>query len=364
MSRRERWIKIRRDLLFYLSRRLCYPLMNPDYFMVSLTDDCNLRCEMCGCSETAQKYRGRELSAEEIKYLIDQIELWTKKAEITFSGGEPFVRHDILDLIDYVCKKNLRLSINTNGTLINRDIADRIVRLSLYHINVSLDGDSEEINDAIRGKGVFSRILDCLSYLKEAKEKYRNGNPFLSFNVTVMKENINGIANIVSLAKNYGVQNILFQPVITDNTDFQKKNRYILFNDRELETLFAAFEKIKLQAQKNHIDIYIPSFTLLREYFTARDIIRKHRKWECCIGYNRISISSFGQVYSCLGQLFGESRNTRLRKIWYSKNSRAMRKQFKKCKQFCLQTCYARPDSESFISIAKELWESINVKTG
>ena len=350
----------KQDLMFYLSRRINKPLVKPDYFMISLTDECNLRCKMCGCLETAQKYKGRELTTHEIKDLINQMEKWANSAEVTFSGGEPFVRKDILDLIGYVSSKHLTLSINTNGTLINKEIADKLASYPVYHLNFSLDGDSAEINDSVRGKGSFLKVLQSIELLNEAKIRHKSSYPVISLNFTIMKQNIGGIANIIPLAKQYKVQNVFFQPVITDNTDYQKVNEYIFLEKAELDMLINILKSIGLQAKENQIHTEIPSLPLLRDYFSVKTNNISQRQWKCFVGYNRISISSFGQVCSCFKENFGEIRNNSLKEIWYSPTASRIRKEFKKCKKFCLQTCYARPDSESLFKVVKALFKKDN----
>jgi len=315
---------------------------------------------MCGCSQTAQKYKGREMTTHEIKDLINQMAQWANSAEVTFSGGEPFVRKDILELVEYVTSKHLMLSINTNGALITREIADKLTSYPVFHLNFSLDGDSAEINDSIRGKGSFSKVLQGIELLNEAKATHKSNYPIISLNFTIMKQNIKGLANIIPLAKRYKVQNVFFQPVITDNTDYQKVNEYICLEKIELDMLINILKGIGLQAKENKIHTEIPSLVLLREYFSAKTSDVSQRQWECFVGYNRISISSFGQVCSCFKENFGEIRNSSLKEIWYSPAASRIRKEFKQCKKFCLQTCYARPDSESLYKVIKALFKKDN----
>ena len=346
----------KKNLKMYLARKLNRPLLPPDVFMISLTDNCNLDCKMCGCSESAKKYKGEELSTEEIINTIEQIVAWSRQAEVVFSGGEPFVRKDIFRLIDSVCGHTLKLSINTNGSFIDKAAADKLVSYPVDHINFSLDGDNHKTNDAIRGQGVFSKVLDAIHFINEAKKKNGSFLPYVSLNVTMMKENIAGISNFISLAKEHSVNSVFFQPVVFDNTNVQESDKTICPDKVELDTLISILKEIYLEAKGTQIYVQIPDANLLRDYFMpARDNNLK-RKWRCFVGYNRMSISSFGHVYSC-SEKFGEIRENNLKEIWYSRKVAGIRRKLNNCRKFCLQTCYACPDSESLYRVLKSLFK-------
>jgi len=310
---------------------------------------------MCACSESAKKYKGEELSTEEIINTIEQIVAWSKRAEVVFSGGEPFIRKDIFKLIDSVCSRKLRLSINTNGFLVDKEAADKLVSCQVYHVNFSLDGDNPKTNDAIRGQGVFSKVLGALQFISAAKKKAGSIYPLVSLNVTMMKENIAGISNFISLAREYNVNNVFFQPVVFDNTNVQGGNGAICPNEQELDTLINILKKVGLESKGGQVYVQIPDIHLLRNYFMPAQDDPSKRKWRCFVGYSRMSISSFGHVYSC-SEKFGEIRESSLKEIWYSKKAAEIRKKFNNCRKFCLQTCYARPDSESFYKVIKALF--------
>ncbi len=81
-----------------------------------------------------------------------------KVFQFSIGGGEPFVREDFMDLLDYAHEKGIVTCVSTNGTMINDEIARRLDH-KLVYIQVSLDGASPESNDAIRGEGSFRKAL-------------------------------------------------------------------------------------------------------------------------------------------------------------------------------------------------------------
>lgn len=89
-----------------------------------------------------------------------------KVFQLNIGGGEPFMRPDFLDLMDYAHEKGMVTCISTNGTLIDRHIARRLDH-PLVYIQVSLDGATPESNDPIRGRGSFRKVLQALEHLRE-----------------------------------------------------------------------------------------------------------------------------------------------------------------------------------------------------
>lgn len=126
---------------------------------------CNLRCKHCLLS--AGKELKDELTTEEIKRLVDEaIELGVKRFYIT--GGEPFIKNDIFELIRYIIKeKNKELIIQTNATLFDDKKISALKKLKSpkLTIQVSLEGPDAETHDKLRGKGSFDKAVNGIKKL-------------------------------------------------------------------------------------------------------------------------------------------------------------------------------------------------------
>ncbi|NLO20940.1 MAG: putative heme d1 biosynthesis radical SAM protein NirJ1 [Syntrophomonadaceae bacterium] len=122
------------------------------------TRTCNLRCIHCYMDSEAQKYSG-ELSTKEAKEMIDDLADF-KVPVLLFSGGEPLIRPDILELAEYAGSKGIRPTLSTNGTLITREVAQSIKDIGVGYVGISLDG-LREVNDKFRGKvGAFQAAME------------------------------------------------------------------------------------------------------------------------------------------------------------------------------------------------------------
>jgi len=128
-----------------------------------VTYRCNLSCIHC-LSDSGENRNG-ELTTEQCRKVIDAMSA-NKVFQFSIGGGEPFVREDFLDLMDYAHEKGILTCISTNGTMIDDEIAGRLNH-KLVYIQVSLEGATSESNDTIRGQGSFRKALKGLEYLKK-----------------------------------------------------------------------------------------------------------------------------------------------------------------------------------------------------
>ena len=130
-----------------------------------ITRSCNLACAHCRAAAHCEPYPG-ELTLEECKDVIDDIASITDPILI-LTGGEPLMRADIWDIIDYAHEKGLHPVIGTNGTLIDDEVAEKIAAHGIPRVSVSLDFPTREGQDAFRGKdGAFDETLEGIRNLR------------------------------------------------------------------------------------------------------------------------------------------------------------------------------------------------------
>lgn len=121
------------------------------------TRTCNLHCVHCYMESDAQKYKG-ELTTEEAKHFIDDLADFHVPV-LLFSGGEPLIRPDFFELAEYTAGKGIRPTLSTNGTLITREVAQKIKQIGVGYVGISLDG-LRDVNDKFRGKaGAFDLAM-------------------------------------------------------------------------------------------------------------------------------------------------------------------------------------------------------------
>ena len=125
----------------------------------NLTRTCNLRCVHCYTDSAARRYPD-ELTTAQCKVVLDDLAEF-KVPAVLFSGGEPMVRQDLFELAAHAREKGLHVVLSTNGTLIDREIAQRFKDLKFAYIGISLDSAIPRIHDEFRGvKGAFQRSME------------------------------------------------------------------------------------------------------------------------------------------------------------------------------------------------------------
>jgi radical SAM protein with 4Fe4S-binding SPASM domain len=123
----------------------------------NVTRRCNLACSHCYAESADRAYPG-ELTTEEGKRLLEDLAGFGVPA-VLFSGGEPLLRPDLLELIAHARSLGLRCTLSTNGTLLTPALARALRALELRYVGVSLDG-LEPVHDRVRGRrGAFAAAL-------------------------------------------------------------------------------------------------------------------------------------------------------------------------------------------------------------
>jgi radical SAM protein with 4Fe4S-binding SPASM domain len=144
------------------------------YVQWHITDRCNLKCKHC---YTGEPSRG-DLPLSQLQDIFDKylkaLLKWELKGMISLTGGEPLLRSDFFELLDYIHEKwkehpCFYVSLMSNGTLINEEFVSRLKSYwpMLTQVQVSLDGACEETHDFVRGKGSFAKAKNSLFLLRE-----------------------------------------------------------------------------------------------------------------------------------------------------------------------------------------------------
>jgi len=172
------------------------------------TPACNLRCVMCG--QYGDKGIMKDCAAEETKKILP-LETWKKFVDeiapqkpVTYIwGGEPFLYPDLFPLARYMVQKGLYVSVNTNGTLMERH-AEEIVRDKWSTIFVSLDA-FRDVNDALRGKGSYDKVIAGFRAINREKQRQKSNYPFLGIVTVVTNRNYLDLANLTEASREYNI---------------------------------------------------------------------------------------------------------------------------------------------------------------
>jgi 12,18-didecarboxysiroheme deacetylase len=166
---------------------------------------CNLKCVHCYSHSHDRGYSG-ELSTTEGKNLIEDLARFGSPV-ILFSGGEPLLRRDLLDLALRATERGLRAVVSTNGTLITAKMAGDLKRIGLSYVGVSLDG-MKETHDRFRGvAGAFEAALNGIRNCQGAGVK-------VGLRFTINRRNAADISQIFDLVEEEKIPRICFYHLV------------------------------------------------------------------------------------------------------------------------------------------------------
>ena len=170
------------------------------------TAQCNLKCLHC-YSASGAEMSDNELNTDQAKRLLSEFAR-AKTPVVLFSGGEPLLRHDLFELVSEAGRLGLRSVLSTNGTLIDTGIAERLAKVGIGYVGVSIDGE-EESHDQFRGSvGSFKAALEGIGNCKKAGIK-------TGLRFTITRTNAEQIDFIFELAASVGVRRICFYHLIS-----------------------------------------------------------------------------------------------------------------------------------------------------
>jgi Fe-coproporphyrin III synthase len=169
------------------------------------TRTCNLNCIHCYMESDATEHSG-ELSTAEAKTFISELAAF-KVPVILFSGGEPLVRPDFFDLTKYAIDLGIRVTISTNGTLIDQETAELIKKLGVGYVGISLDGKREK-NDRFRKmKGAFDAALQGIRNCRQVGQK-------VGLRFTINRHNYSEMEAIFQLIEEEEIPRICFYHLV------------------------------------------------------------------------------------------------------------------------------------------------------
>lgn len=162
-----------------------------------LTYACNLACIHC-LSSSGRRDPG-ELSTAEAKSVVDELAK-LQVFYVNIGGGEPTIRPDFFEIIDYCVASGVGVKFSTNGSRIDKAAAKRLAGSDYVDIQISLDGANRETNDAVRGDGSWDMAIRAMDNLKAAN--------FGQFKISVVmtRHNVSQLDDFEALAAQYGAE--------------------------------------------------------------------------------------------------------------------------------------------------------------
>lgn len=199
----------------------------PRFAQIEPMASCNLACRMC---TVPQRPDGGDVSQgalpfEDFVRWLDQLE---GIEELQLQGlGEPMLNRSFFEMIEYATARGIRVTSNTNLTLLTPTRARRCVTSGLAALSVSIDGATRETYEAIRINGRFDRFVRNLGRLMAARAEASSPTPHVRLVLVLMRQNLSELPAMVRLAAEHGVDEVLVQRLAHPLNESTLPERYI-----------------------------------------------------------------------------------------------------------------------------------------
>lgn len=225
----------------------------PDLFYLSwnLTMSCNLHCMHCYV-EAGQRQPG-ELSLGEVKHIASAAKALGVRG-IFLAGGEPLLRADIYDLVRSLASEGVTVCLNSNGTLLTKSVAAKLLACGLAGISVGLDAVSRQNYTKFRGADKFDRVITGLNVCAEV------GLP-VNIDFTLTQRNYDDLGLIHDFAMAHGCVRVTLKRFVPEGRGWLNQTELLLSPERErlaMETWYQQSESKKTMiASGVHDPLYI-----------------------------------------------------------------------------------------------------------
>ena len=267
---------------------------------VELTYRCNQKC--VHCYQQGLSAAENELSASKVKGILKQL-ADSGCLFLSLTGGEPLLRPDFWEIAEFAKKNNFALTLQTNGTLINKAQAKRIKELNFIQVHISLLGAKAKTHDAITGlAGSFEKSINAARLLRD-----KGLTVFLK--ATLLKENAAELEDMDLLAKSLGALTI-FSPIVYPCTNCSSLPLTHRAGDKEIKRIF------KFLTRKHKNDTLLPR-------------AQEDDAPLCLAAKSDCSVDPQGNLYPCVGLpfLLGDLKKDSFKQIWQnSENADIFRK--------------------------------------
>lgn len=212
----------------------------------NITNKCNYKCKHC-YSNSAYSNEANILTLDEIKKIIYDLKLMNVPV-ILLSGGEPLMREDLFEIIKIIRDNGIKVSLSSNGSLIDENKAFKLKELGISYVGISIDG-KEKTNDSFRGiQGAFKKSLRAIENCNHVGLK-------VGLRFTLQKDNYKEVDYILNLMEKTNVNRICFYHLVPSGRGKNIVDKILSHEEtREiLDLLYDYSEKSILNKEKKEI---------------------------------------------------------------------------------------------------------------
>jgi MoaA/NifB/PqqE/SkfB family radical SAM enzyme/ubiquinone/menaquinone biosynthesis C-methylase UbiE len=327
---------------------LLWPLDPPlTKVYVEPTTTCNLSCRTCMRNSWNEPIGSMEMSV--YRRLIDGLKEITSLRTMAFWGlGEPLLHPDIVEMVVLAKKLGVRVEIITNGLLLNREIAEKLVLAGLDTIVVSIDGCSPKSYAEIRSGSDFRTVQENVKGLVAVRSAHRRDNPEIGLEFVAMRHNVSELQNLRYLARSLGATFVVVTNVLPYVDELKDQILYWQSGSKFYPRIRSCwFPDITLPPMDGRGDDLQPLLSLLQQIGTIDPLMRCNDAAEVFCRFVRegaAAVAWDGELSPCVALMhsytcyvLGKKKNIKrytvgnvgqekIAKIWESNEYRQFRK--------------------------------------
>ncbi|MGE5655544.1 MAG: radical SAM protein [Actinomycetota bacterium] len=189
----------------------------PTYVQIEPVGQCNLRCQMCSIQFRKDGFPYGPPAFMKFETFTRIIDQFVGLQDLHLQGlGEPMMHPQFFEMIRYATERGIRVTTNSNLTLVNQKRAELFVTSGLKCLHVSLDGATAETYEKIRVGSNFEQVTNHLKWVLEWKQKLESSYPHLHLVMVVMQQNLHELPDLVKLAHQWSVEQMFVQHLCHD----------------------------------------------------------------------------------------------------------------------------------------------------
>lgn len=321
-------------------------LTKPTQVYAIINRHCIARCRMCNSWKEVDTV---ELDAKIWIKFLSSLQSFNPFFNINFTGGEPLYKRDFIDILEFCSSAGIMAGFTTNGKLLTRTVSERLMKMELFNIHLSIDSLRPEVHDKARGvPGMLHSELENLAYLLEQKAAQKNRTPIF-IKTNVFNENLDDLEGLVDYCQQNHIQGILFQPIlkwtdgakemfVVDQAKLDRTIRRIILLKQEGYPILDSEGQIR--AWKDHFNDLVPA-----------------RQGMCKTVLRNLTIQPNGDMTLCglVESTIGNIQTDDIREVWHSARTREIRKRLVNCTGVCTTSNMVSRNFRDYLQILGRL---------
>ncbi|HTY44438.1 MAG TPA: radical SAM protein [Patescibacteria group bacterium] len=301
-----------------------------------VTENCSLRCKIC---HIWKHHKPDELvSLEEYAGFLRSLRDFTgKDTQIQFVGGEPLLKKRITELISLAAHQGFCTTMTTNGFLLDREMADRLISSGLHTLGFSLESMTPGTHDFLRGvPGVHAKVMDALDYFASF-----SASPVQLFIASIITgANLDDTLELAEWVNaqpriNFIYFQAVMQPFAMPGSDTWYEDESCRFLWPDPDKAAGVLDELSRRKKSGYkIANHAAQFEVFKTYF--RQPQRFVKRTKCNLGYDSFTVLPDGNIFLCLAlEPIGNIKTDHISQVWFSEKAQKVRTQIAQCTKNC-----------------------------